>query len=574
MADRSQYMRALQRALDEDNLEAASDIKAMILQLPPEAPPQAPPQEPYTPSNMPMSEIGSELMSGLTTAVSEAGEAGDRIIEDYQKGTTTSPQISGMRMGVEAVLPAAGESILAGAKALRRVAGSLTPDVIEEPLAEAALYAGRGAVNGLQQAAKFVSESEELAPVLNMAKKSWTSFQDWKNSSTTNSEFVRSAGNLFDFSLIAVSPTKMSPLLDTSGLSKRLTLSALKQERKTRREGIKNMLDPIIPEDTKGKVVLQGPLKTKTVIPDELTDESIDTLTRVKTIDPKKTYTENKNILDDAIEKEGVQLVNRIKTQGNPSVDKKTLLATLKKETELLLDSEEFATARAAPEAIKAYFRIANKYISESDGTAVGILNARKQIDKWVRDNDPSALDFEGTNAKKLAVSNLRRILNSAVEEAVPNLPFRNSLRKQHLMYLAQDTIVEKARAEAINGVGRSIVNVQKSTGVRLPLNFLGLASTGTLFSGLATSDAAVMLTGAVSAAYAAYLGARVLSGPQSKKALASVLSGINKAIKATENQEMISQLKADRLIIISLLKQKEDKEPTVPYERNAYVPK
>jgi len=570
MADRAQHMRALQRALDEDNLEAASDIKAMILQLPPEAPPQAP----YTPSNMPMAEIGSELMSGLTTAVSEAGEAGDRIIEDYQKGTTTSPQISGMRMGVEAVLPAAGESVLAGGKALRRVAGSLTPDVIEEPLAEAALYVGREAVNKLQEVAQFVSESDELAPVLNMAKESWSAFQNFKNSSTANAELVRSAGNLFDFSLIATSPTKISPLLDKSNLGRDLTIAGLRQERKTRREGIKEMLDPIIPEDTKGKVILTGPLRTKTVVPDQLTEDSIDVLTRLKAIDPKATYTDNKIKLREAINSEAVGLINRIKAKGNPKIDKENIMSRLEDEADLLLNSEEFAVAGATPSAIRAYFNIARQKIRESDGTAVGLLQARKEIDDWLEDNLPKALDFSGMNAKTLAVGKLRDVLNSTVADIIPDLPFTNSLRRQHLMYVAYDTVAEKARAEAKNAIGRSVVNIQRTTGVNVPVNFLGVAGTVGLMGQLMSSGTASYLTAGLSAAYAAYIGAKILTSAQTKKILGATLSGINKAIKATENQEMIAQLKADRLVVISLLKQKEETEPTVPYKRGAYEPK
>ena len=570
MADRAQHMRALQRALDEDNLEAASDLKAMILQLPPEAPPQAP----YTPSNMPMAEIGSELMSGLTTAVSEAGEAGGRIIEDYQKGITTSPQISGMRMGVESVLPAAGESVLAGGKALRRVAGSLTPDVIEEPLAEAALYVGREAVNKLQEVAQFVSESDELAPVLNMAKESWSAFQNFKNSSTANAELVRSAGNLFDFGLIATSPTKISPLLDKSNLGRDLTIAGLRQERKTRREGIKKMLDPIIPEDTKGKVILTGPLRTKTVVPNQLTEDSIDVLTRLKAIDPTATYTDNKIKLREAINSEAVGLINRIKAKGNPKIDKENIMSRLEDEADLLLNSEEFAVAGATPSAIRAYFNIARQKIRESDGTAVGLLQARKEIDDWLEDNLPKALDFSGMNAKTLAVGKLRDVLNSTVADIIPDLPFTNSLRRQHLMYVAYDTIAEKARAEARNAIGRSVVNIQRTTGVNVPVNFLGVAGTVGLMGQLMSSGTASYLTAGLSAAYAAYIGAKVLTSAQTKKILGATLSGINKAIKATENQEMIAQLKADRLVVISLLKQKEETEPTVPYKRGAYEPK
>ena len=569
MADRAQHMRALQRALDEDNLEAAGDIKAMILQLPPETPPQAP----YTPSNMPMAEIGSELMSGLTTAVSEAGEAGDRIIKDYQQGIA-DPKVSGMRMGVEAVLPAAGESVLAGGKALRRVAGSLTPDVIEEPLAEAALYVGREAVNKLQEVAQFVSESEELAPVLNTAKESWSAFQNFKNSSTANAELVRSAGNLFDFGLIATSPTKVSPLLDKSNLGKNLTMAGLRQERKTRREGIKEMLDPIIPEDTKGKVILTGPLRTKTVVPDQLTEDSIDVLTRLKAIDPKATYTDNKIKLREAINSEAVGLINRIKAKGNPKIDKKNIMSRLEDEADLLLNSEEFAVAGATPSAIRAYFNIARQKIRESDGTAVGLLQARKEIDDWLEDNLPKALDFSGMNAKTLAVGKLRDVLNSTVAEIIPDLPFTNSLRRQHLMYVAYDTVAEKARGEARNAIGRSVVNIQRTTGVNVPVNFLGVAGTVGLMGQLMSSGTASYLTAGLSAAYAAYIGAKMLSSAQTKKALGATLSGINKAIKVTENQEMIAQLKADRLVVISLLKQKEETEPTVPYKRGAYEPK
>jgi len=569
MADRAQYMRALQRALDEDNLEAASDIKAMILQLPPEAPPQ----EPYTPSNMPMAEIGSELMSGLTTAVSEAGEAGDRIIKDYQQGVA-GPRVSGMRMGVEAVLPAAGESVLAGGKALRRVAGSLTPDVIEEPLAEAALYVGREAVDKLQEVAQFVSESDELAPVLNKAKESWSAFQNFKNSSTANAELVRSAGNLFDFGLIATSPTKISPLLDKSNLGKDLTIAGLRQERKTRREGIKEMLDPIIPEDTKGKVILTGPLRTKTVVPDQLTEDSIDVLTRLKAIDPKATYTDNKIKLREAINSEAVGLINRIKAKGNPKIDKKNIMSRLEDEADLLLNSEEFAVAGATPSAIRAYFNVARQKIRESDGTAVGLLQARKEIDDWLEDNLPKALDFSGMNAKTLAVGKLRDVLNSTVAEIIPDLPFTNSLRRQHLMYVAYDTIAEKARGEARNAIGRSVVNIQRTTGVNVPVNFLGVAGTVGLMGQLISSGTASYLTAGLSAAYAAYIGAKIVTSAQTKKILGATLSGINKAIKATENQEMIAQLKADRLVVISLLKQKEETEPTVPYKRGAYEPK
>ena len=44
------------------------------------------------------------------------------------------------------------------------------------------------------------------------------------------------------------------------------------------------------------------------------------------------------------------------------------------------------------------------------------------------------------------------------------------------------------------------------------------------------------------------------LTTTNTKKGIAAFISGIDKAIKKTENSEMLSQLKADRLWLITLL--------------------
>ena len=503
-------------------------------------------------------EIGSGLVEDLSGARETLTSGVSGAIEDYQQGGLQfseyqSPEATAAFLGVmEGVAPAAGEAIIGVGKAALQAA---TPAFIEEPFVD-------NAVKAFSAAGDFIMNNDWVGPVLNMAKESFADYNNWKNSSEENQRKARVLESTVDMAALLAPASKTKALTDGwEDSGRKMVLAGDKKKFTNKREGVQSLLEPRNIGKAEGRVTEEGPLRTKTYNPTEYEQEAIDVVTGLPKINTSRSATYNMNIVEDEIGLAAQRLEKRIIGQGNPKVDTQLIQQELEKDLIGLVNSDTFYGTKAVISNIQSMQRLANKLILSSDGTAVGLLNARKLLDRELKANAPAVYDADYENAKAAALRVIRQKINASVAEAVPQTDVLRQLKRQNLMFNALDTLTDKSNAEDLTMVARAITRLEKATGLNAPSSVGGLAVTaGLTTTALAYSGALPYIAGGGAVVGTMYaLRAAQRSGTL-KQALGATLTGLNQAIK-TADGALLKQLKADRLAIIALMQDVREEE-------------
>ena len=315
-----------------------------------------------------------------------------------------------------------------------------------------------------------------------------------------------------------------------------MILAGDKQKFTNKSEGVQALLEPRNIGKAEGRVTEEGPLRTKTYNPTEYEQEAIDVVTGLPKINTNRSATYNMNIVEDEIGLAAQRLEKRIIGQGNPKVDTQLIQQELEKDLIGLVNSDTFYGTKAVISNIQSMQRLANKLILSSDGTAVGLLNARKLLDRELKANAPAVYDADYENAKAAALRVIRQKINASVAEAVPQTDVLRQLKRQNLMFNALDTLTDKSNAEDLTMVARAITRLEKATGLNAPSSVGGLAVTaGLTTTALAYSGALPYIAGGGAVVGTMYaLRAAQRSGTL-KQALGATLTGLNQAIKTAD---------------------------------------
>jgi hypothetical protein len=154
-------------------------------------------------------------------------------------------------------------------------------------------------------------------------------------------------------------------------------------------------------------------------------------------IDPNRPYAYNANVLKEASYKQSADLDNAIIKQGNPAISSERIVATLERQLEEVLEDASFVGNEAF---VKKNVNQAIKFILANDSTAVGLLNARKQLDRWYNANAPVVFDADFENSKAAANRIIRQLINDEVADVVPDIDVKQKLRRNHLILTGVDT--------------------------------------------------------------------------------------------------------------------------------------
>ena len=186
--------------------------------------------------------------------------------------------------------------------------------------------------------------------------------------------------------------------------------------------------------------------------------------------------------------------------------------------------------------------------------TRIGVLKTRKKLDAYVKSYKANKNAYPSQDnvetALSIALRDVRTALNTKVAETAPKANVLARLEKQSNLYRARVPVIEKAKADASNSLGRLWQNTTGVTGVRMPSTPLAIGVTGAALAGWL--PAIIGGVGVGIAGRGIYRGA---ISPELKKFLGQSLIASSKALKQAKNPETIKQLRADRAVIIELLK-------------------
>lgn len=277
---------------------------------------------------------------------------------------------------------------------------------------------------------------------------------------------------------------------------------------------------------------------------------------RIKGVTPKNTVQRNYNI----IAKENQRLAQKLEAD----VGKRRIFVLNSTATKNIDDAVE-ELVKTNPTIIGNAQTVANRVatkakelISANEGTPLGILNARKQLDQWIKKQKGAKIfapDME--NTLSVSLRTVRQAMNKTVEQHAHGVGVKNSLKRQNLLYDAMENIAPKAAAEANHAIARAWQNAVKV------LPFRGVANQElALLFGMGGLGAAAVFAPWVSGALAVTLTGMGIKGaiisPKTRLGLAKLLKMVDRAILTSENPSMIKQLRADRALLVDLMKNAE----------------
>ena len=534
---REQLIEGLNRAAAAGDNAAANEIAAMLDKMgEPESAPDA-------------------MFPKLTEATISAGERLAGL------AGTPEEKEAGLQPGIpRAVSELAGS---AGGMIIGAVQ-DVTPDVVEQAVSEGLENLTEMAKVPLEPVIRLgtlMGESDMAQEVLNTIQQSWSTHLARKESEPEYAATSRELEGLVDVGLLVTPAGKLKPVVATSTP---LLEKGMELKRAGRGQGIgdrksltRNILSPI-DGFGEGRTTTQGWLKKKTYEPtaDEL--EMVNVISSIPEFNPKGTFTDNFNVIEDYIGRQANQLTAGISKAGNPKLDVEALISDIRTRALNGL-ADEVYDRKGKAKRIEQQLQLFKEKLGK--GTALEVLEARKALDRALRKDSRSAEDSIATpsRAGRRAIS---EATHEAIAAAVPDVAVQDLLRKQALSYRALDVVDEKRRIEANTTIGRLGQNISR-TGVNLPRNPASQLATGYAAGNVVSSGAFPYFAGVAGSAAAIYGLGKAAMSAQTKKFLGQLLVATDKAIVAAKGSpQMIQQLKADRAVIVSLVQETRFDEP------------
>lgn len=548
MATLQQIEKAIKLAYEENNIEAVNSLVEFYNNQRATEKQEFTEYEPTKLVDIPK-QLSSSYETGKQSFAENMGEFADEALSGQYKSRNEA-----LLRGVGKAAPVVGSAFEAGLKTAGQGLSLLTPDPIENWFAERA--------KGL---AFELKESNAFREGLAAAKKG---LSYWNEFSEKDPETASRVEDYFNVATLGVPPTKLKPV--TEGMDRAanaMTAAGVKQAKKKRDTFIYNITSPLKKEKKDiARTKTTGVFRKFKVTPSDFDKEVIEVVAKIPTIKAGATFTDNAKALQVHIDKTAATLIDDLQKAGNPQINKQDLIVDLQQSVDGLVASSDFVIEGGNKKLTQAFVEQAIDFVSKSDGTAIGVLQARKDLDKFLNSKQIS-LDAEYLNSKRTALKLVRDKLNEYVDKSVPDVNVKSKLREQYLMYNAWDNLSDRAMDEAVNGILRTYRNIQIASGTTMPTTPLALAATASAGGAFLGSGAIIPVSFAIGGAAGGALSWRALSSPQTKKAMGSLLRLTNEAIKKSKSVEMVEQLKADRLILISLLQNPTQEDQKVPYK-------
>tara|TARA_R110000796_G_scaffold252396_1_gene386574 strand:+ start:1066 stop:2769 length:1704 start_codon:yes stop_codon:yes gene_type:complete len=327
---------------------------------------------------------------------------------------------------------------------------------------------------------------------------------------------------------------------------------------------IAKMLEPdsktsINPRDQE---VSEGWLETVSWNPQSpYTQENLDILTKTDIIKPKKTYTYNAQAAVTEADRLGNELKANLATE-TVTLDKVSVIREIDLKAQKFLDENRLLDPKVAGTAEKI-FGEAKRKIQEGDGSLLSLLEARQAVDAFAR-GSKNSIDFNTQNALAVASKSIRDTMNEILERSSEKTLVKSVLRKQSAFYNAAEEIGKKRNQDASNKIEQLKNVVVKYTPSTLP----GYAATAAIGAAALANLWPIVGVGIIGGL--TFKGFKVSMSGESKKLVGQIIKDTGAAIKEAEKAghfDAVERMKADRLVLISVLNESPTEEPEEPEE-------
>jgi len=433
----------------------------------------------------------------------------------------------------------AGDAIMTGIS-------YLTPDLAKE---------------AVDDAFNYVSQTEAGKEGLRLASLSADKYKGWADANPDDAKLLES---YFNIGALIAPPTKIkAPILDVAETLEDTGGNHIKSGRSKIRGEERDIITAMLEPDAKH---LTGEDFDVSEITQEITynpqspytQETIDIVTDSGIVKPKKTYTYNSKKLGEAAKRERNILEARL-AREDVILNKANVLREIETKAQQFLDEAQRTIGDETKlKQVNSIFGEAVRQIQSSDGSLLGLLEARRGVDKFTRSYD-GKVDFTTQNSLATASRSVRNAMNEILEREAKNTEVARSLRKQAAFLDAAKVLNKK-----ISKDGRTVLaRLAKVAGNYMPRTPLAQAATASTATGLATQYWPLMTLGAVTGLV--YGGTKVALSGQSRELLGKIIADTGTAIKKAEKMghlDAVEQMKADRLVLVSLLNESPTEEP------------
>lgn len=229
--------------------------------------------------------------------------------------------------------------------------------------------------------------------------------------------------------------------------------------------------------------------------------EMADTVSQIKGVKKSNSLQGNYNAVQDANHAEADDLIGKLKIiekiDPQSAIIPDDVIVNGLANVRQRLAENPYLSGVDASKAAESVSNQALEIVMKQPRTASGLLQARKDLDAWVKSQRPNAFDAADSPIS-VAVREIRQELNDMVANSMPQAEVKASLRKQSNLYRVQDNIATKAKDEAPTRLGRAAQNIGKGVSLKQ-----GIAGTAAL-AGLGAAGIAGPVLGAGLGLYAA----------------------------------------------------------------------
>ena len=439
-----------------------------------------------------------------------------------------------------------GEQVTVGISQAARTGGELAGEALGVVIPDVAR-------ESLGAAWDYLSQSPIGQQGMLAAMNTYEGYQQLKEQyPTVIAEAERVLGTSFDISAL------FSPRPDLINLDKQIRAAraaGVKTKLSKEKQAITNMVEPEL-FSTTDEVVLRGPLRTKTWIPNEFEDDVIDAIQTIPGLKPYGTITDNFNVIQKHIESQATKLNNFVKSQ-NKKVNTEEISEEFAYAMQDFMGSDVVALASdAAQSQIKKYVTLAQQLIKDEGGDLKGVLEARRKFDKAVHAAG-GTIEADVATYQAMAAKEVRNVLNNYLKANTKGDEVHHLLDQQFRSLTALDRMVNKRNREGTNAPARAIQIIKDNTGISLSTTLLSVLATGASFvsPAVAIPVAGAAVGTALSSQIRRHGKATVL------KSYAELLSAVDKTMKTVTSPAGLEALSLDRLVIVDLMNQAREYE-------------
>jgi hypothetical protein len=427
-----------------------------------------------------------------------------------------------------------GDLLITGAEAI-------TPDFVLE------------AIEGAVEAAQ---ENPVVKEGLTLASQGIDKYQEWADN---NRDTAKTLESYFNIGAFFTPATKLPPVkvgIEAIGkagdtLEQRggnLVRNGRSGILGKKRDKTAHMLEPAVKDIPAGDFDITPVVKTIKYDPkNPYKAQNIDIVNELPDVNPNKSYTYNAKVIEKAADAEKARLEGILRRTDTPFNPDEVMARVVSQTKEKLAELGELEPTAA--KAINKALQQATKRLQDGDGSLLDILQARRDFDSYF--NFQKAQNTQAGATLDSARTFARNAMNDVLEELSANSTVKSSLRKQSAYLNALDVIIPKRAKDGRLAVSRAL----KSIGRVLPTTVgAQVATAGLIAGGLATYWPLLTIP-AIGALL--FSGTRAAFSPQAKLVLGEIIKQSGKALKTAESKldkEAIEQLRADRLVLISLL--------------------